>query len=484
MNEAPQNHRRSEAGMLSKVRAIDRRALVLLMLVVATASAVYAGIKAYQTIGRTPGELMDYADRRLKGHPRLEALVHPVFSIFRSTFDAPAAKVRAQMSFAVPPPPPRQGPKGPRLDSEPTPEGARIWRVGPNGPLLRISEAARLARPGDVVEIEAGDYRGDVALWLQSKLTIRGINGSVRLFADGRSAERKAIWVIRHGDFDVSNIDFIGAKVGDGNGAGIRFEGGNLRLRNCLFWGNQMGLMTSNTSKAADATLVIEDSEFAYSHVHGKWGHNLYVGTIASLKVSGSYFHHAGVGHLLKSRAKANDILYNRITDESGGRASYELEFPNGGTVRLVGNVVQQQRGAENSVMVSYGMEGYKWPLNVLYMGSNTLVNDHPWGGTFLRVAPGADRIVTANNLLVGPGRYRVEDSLEVFNDVRAEWDEFVRPSRQDYGLRRPKESLAYKPIEGEELELLLKPAAQYVHPRSVKQLTTAPRFVGAFSTP
>lgn len=475
--------RRSTGGMLSKVRTFDRRTLLLLVLVVGTATAATAGIGAYKYVGRTPGELMDYADRRLKGHPRLEAVAHPVFSMLRSAFDAPAAKVRTRMPFPVPPPPPRQGAQ-PLPDPEPVPDGVRIWRVGPGGPVFSISEAARLARSGDVVEIEAGDYRGDVAVWRQSKLTIRGVNGNARLFADGRSAERKAIWVIRQGDFDIANIDFIGAKVGDGNGAGIRFEGGNLRLRNCLFWGNQMGLMTSNSNKATDATLTIEGSEFAYSHVQNKWGHNLYVGTIASLTVSGSYFHHAGVGHLLKSRAKVNHILYNRLTDESGGRASYELEFPNGGLVRLVGNVVQQQVGAENSVMVAFGLEGYKWPLNVLYMGNNTLVNDHPYGGTFLRVAPGADRIVAANNLLVGPGRYKVEGGLTVFNDVRADWSAFVRPSRQDYGLKEPTAELAYRSFGDAELELLLKPVAQYVHPRTMKQLRSTPNYVGAAPSP
>ena len=55
-------------------------------------------------------------------------------------------------------------------------------------------------------------------------------------------------------------------------------------------------------------------------------------GPFAVLKVTGSYFHHAKSGHLLKSRAAKNLIFYNRLTDEIGGTASYELEFPNGGS--------------------------------------------------------------------------------------------------------------------------------------------------------
>ena len=337
-----------------------------------------------------------------------------------------------------------------------------------------------MARAGDVVEIEAGDYHGDVAVWEQSSITIRGVNGAARLFADGRSAEGKAIWVIRRGEFDISNIDFIGAQVEDGDGAGIRFEGGHLRLRSCLFWGNEMGLLTGGHETAPDATLVIEGSEFAYSHVRDKWGHNLYVGTIAHLTVTGSYFHHAGVGHLLKSRARVSDILYNRITDESGGRASYELDFPNGGFVRLVGNVIQQQRYTENSVLIAYGREGYKWPLNILLMGNNTLVNDHPHGGTFLHVAEGADNVATANNLLVGLGGYQVNDRFSAFNDVSVDWEAFVGPSRQDYRLSKPSARMAHRPHLDTALGSKLAPAAQYVEGNRIRPLPDGPMYVGA----
>jgi len=351
--------------------------------------------------------------------------------------------------------------------------------------LLRIADAARLAKDGDVVEIEAGDYRGDVAVWNQSKLTIRGINGAARLYADGQNAEGKAIWVIRNGQFDIANIDFVGASVSDGNGAGIRFEGGDLRLRHCLFWGNQFGLLTSGAGQAARARLTIESSEFAYSHVRGRWAHNLYVGTIDTLTVTGSYFHHADTGHLLKSRARVNHILYNRFTDESGGRASYELNFPNGGFVRLVGNVVQQQADTENSAMLAYGEEGYRWPDNQLLLGNNTLVNDHPHGGRFLAVAPGAVKVVTANNLWIGPGALHVPEGLSQFNDHDGDWDFLARPSRQDYRLREEAAArMPFRAMPDTALASTLTPMAQYIHPREVRALNSAPQVVGADQRP
>jgi hypothetical protein len=299
------------------------------------------------------------------------------------------------------------------------------------------------------------------------------------MIAGGRSAEDKAIWVIRRGDFDIANIDFIGTRVSDGNGAGIRFEGGSLRISHCLFWDNQMGLLTSD-APAADSTLNIANSEFAYSHVAGRWGHNLYVGGIAELTVTGSYFHHAGRGHLLKSRARRSLVLYNRLTDEAGGRASYELDFPNGGEVRVLGNIVQQQPETDNSTLIAFGEEGYKWPSNRLTVASNTLVNDLRYGGTFIMAAPGADSVLSANNLLVGPGVQRAGATFTSWNDVHADWEDLERPSRQDYRLRADDRRFAYRDAPGPTPPEATTPKAQYAHPRATIALSAPPQRVGS----
>lgn len=473
---------RSSRAKAAGARPARRRrwplALLLVLLGALLSGAVVAGW-LYRASGRTPAEILDHVDQRLLGHPRLEALAALPLGAVRTALSAPKAAERLAAPFVVPPPPPRRGAADvpPVL---PAPPGVRVWRVGPNGPLLRVADAARLAGDGDIVEIEAGDYRGDVAVWNQSRLTIRGVNGAARLFADGHSAEGKAIWVIQRGEFEIANVDFIGARVGDGNGAGIRFEGGHLRVSHCLFWGNQMGLLTSGGKEAAQATLEVHNSEFAYSHVEGRWGHNLYVGAIADLQVTASYFHHAGRGHLIKSRARRSTVLYNRLTDESGGRASYELDFPNGGIVRVLGNVVQQQPETDNSAIIAFGEEGYLWPENRLTVASNTLVNDLRTGGTFIFAAPGAAAVVSANNLLVGPGVQRVADGLLAWNDVHAEWEDLHRPSRQDYHLRLQEPRFAFSEPPGPTPRADVIPRASYVHPRATQELKGPPALVGA----
>jgi len=105
---------------------------------------------------------------------------------------------------------------------------ADTLQIGPHRQLKLPSQAARLARDGDVVNIDAGIYRGDVASWPQHRLTLRGLGKGAHLEALGNIAEDKAIWVIKGNDIRIENIELSGATAPALNGAGIRFEGTNL----------------------------------------------------------------------------------------------------------------------------------------------------------------------------------------------------------------------------------------------------------------
>jgi hypothetical protein len=191
-----------------------------------------------------------------------------------------------------------------------------------------LAEALRRAQDGDVIELQAGVHQGQVGVILQRRLTLRGVGGKAVLLAAGHSAEDKAILVVRNGEVRIENIEFRGTRVADGNGAGIRFERGRLWVQDCRFIDNQNGILTGN---AADAELTIHDSEFAAAPEGSKLPHLLYVGRIARFTLMGSHLHGGRHGHLLKSRARHNQVLYNRLDDRPDGQASYELDFPNGG---------------------------------------------------------------------------------------------------------------------------------------------------------
>jgi hypothetical protein len=57
----------------------------------------------------------------------------------------------------------------------------RVLHVGPSRELKVPSQAAKEARNGDIVEIDAADYRGDVAVWNQNDIVIRGVGAAGRI---------------------------------------------------------------------------------------------------------------------------------------------------------------------------------------------------------------------------------------------------------------------------------------------------------------
>lgn len=281
-----------------------------------------------------------------------------------------------------------------------TPATAATLAVTPEQGLV---DALRRAADGDVIELAPGDYRGQVGVIEQRRLTLRGVGGRAVLHAAGRHAEGKATLVVRHGDVLIENIEFRGSRVPDRNGAGIRFERGRLTVLNCAFFDNENGILTANFG---DAELVVRDSDFGLAPRGTPLPHLLYVGRIARFTLSGSRFSGGAAGHLVKSRSRVSEVHNNRLVDGVGGQAAYELEFPNGGAVTVVGNVIGQSAGTTNPVIVSYGAEGYGDGPHSLSLSDNTLVNQAGQRAVFVRVRESPQPISqrVQGNRLYGPG--------------------------------------------------------------------------------
>lgn len=354
---------------------------------------------------------------------------------------------------------------------------ASVLQVGPQRIVKTLRHAARVVKPGTVVEVDAGTYVGDVAVWTQPDVTLRTVGGRVRLVANGVAAEGKGIWVVRAPRMRVTGFDFEGARVPDRNGAGIRLDNGSLQVHDCRFLLNEMGLLTNNDPHTR---LEVEGCEFGFNQRPDGHNHNLYAGRIASLSVTGCYFHHARSGHLLKSRAAINSIRYNRFTDEAGGTASYELEFPDGGLAIVLGNIIGQSADTENRHMISFGAESYHWRRNALYLAHNTLIDPLAWGGIFLRVARGASAVLAVNNLLVGRGSIDTSGDVEFRNNLHATAEDFVDLSRYDCRLRSSSHLIGRAAEVGEVAGTSLQPTAEYHHPRMVRTLENVTHNPGA----
>jgi hypothetical protein len=278
---------------------------------------------------------------------------------------------------------------------------AAILRVGPDKPYKTVRSAAAAVKDGDIVEIDGGLYSRDVAVWRKNNITVRAVGGRAHLRADGANESGKGIWVVQGNNFAVEGVEFSGASVSDQNGAGIRAETtGALTIRNCYFHDNEEGILGPDDS---NAEVVIENSTFENNGYGDGYSHNIYIGRIQSFTLRSSYSHKARVGHNIKSRARQNYILYNRIMDEDIGTASYQIDLPEGGLSFIIGNIIQQGLLAENSSIISYATENTNAGVLELYVVNNTIVNDRPNGGTFLQMRAGTKANVV-NNIIYGPG--------------------------------------------------------------------------------
>jgi len=276
--------------------------------------------------------------------------------------------------------------------------------VGPGKKYAKPSQAIAAAKDGDVIEIDAaGTYVDDSAKIQRNKLTIRGIGeGRAVLRCTKNIPNGKGIFVTKGSDLVIENIEFVGARVRDRNGAGIRADGKNLTVRRCKFHDCQDAIL------GGAGTVLIEYCEFSHN---GKSRHpvthNLYMSRrVDKLIYRFNYSHFTDIGHLLKSRAKENHILYNRLTDEDG-TGSYVINLPNGGRSVIIGNILQKGRKGGNTTIIAYGEEGKVWPGSELYIVNNTMINEYPRGTPwFIRVrkVPEDFKLVVKNNIFAGRG--------------------------------------------------------------------------------
>ncbi len=348
---------------------------------------------------------------------------------------------------------------------------AATLQVGPNKTYAAPCAAIGAAADGDTIEIDAaGSYVGDVCGWTKNGLTLRGVNGRPKIDAGGQASGGKATWVIAGNDTTVENVELTGASVPAMNGAGIRQEGANLTVRGCYFHDNEDGILAGDN---AASDIVVEKSEFNHNGFGDGYSHNFYINHVKSFTFRESWSHRATEGHLLKSRAAENYVLYNRLTGEDG-TDSYELDFPNGGKTYVIGNVIEQGPTTHNPNILIYREEGANAnnPSTELYVVNNTFVND-AGGGTFVTIDAGVTTpAILTNNIFFGPGTVTNQASAVIAASCTMD-PLFVDAAGFDFhlGVASPCKDAGVDPAMGGSMPLL--PTRQYVHPASSEGRTS-----------
>jgi hypothetical protein len=319
------------------------------------------------------------------------------------------------------------------------PASAATRSVGAGKTYATPCKAFAAATAGDLIEIQAGTYTGDVCTISQSNLTIRGVNGRPKIAAGGKSAGGKAIWVVGGANITIDNVEMYGAAVADKNGAALRLEGTNFTLRNSFLHDNENGILSGvNTA----STITIENNEFGHNGRGDGYTHNVYIGKAGKLTFRYNFSHDANVGHNLKTRALYNTIAYNRFSSlragETGstaaGKPSYEVNVPNGGTTFIIGNVIMQPTAGNNPAMVSYGEEGTSGYATDLYVVNNTFINDDASRGYFVTVRNAATAAKLINNIFSGYGTVTTQTNAIQTSNYQALSVGFV--NRAAYDLR------------------------------------------------
>jgi len=349
---------------------------------------------------------------------------------------------------------------------------AATLSVGPGKTYSAPCAAFNAAKDGDTVEIAGNNvYKGDVCGIYRNNLVVRGVNGRPVIDANGANAMGKAIWVVGANNVTIENVEMLGARVPDQNGAALRLEGTGFTLRQSFLHDNENGIL-SGANTASD--VLIEYSEFGHNGHGDGYTHNLYIGNVKSLTFRYNYSHDANAGHNLKSRAQRNTIYNNRFSSTAPGQSgstvagapSYEVDLPNGGTSYVIGNVIEQPAANSNPNVLAYGEEGASNPGQDLYVVNNTFLNDSGSGGTFVMIGSGVNTpALLQNNIFAGVGTMTNQGNATLKTNYSAVSPAFV--NRAGYDLHpaagAPMINAGSAPGNGAD-GFAMAPIAQYVH--------------------
>lgn len=216
------------------------------------------------------------------------------------------------------------------------PSPAATLEVGPNQTFKAPSAAAAVAKNGDRIGIEPGQYF-DCAVWNADNLVIESTGPGVVM--TDKACMGKELFVIEGENTTVRNLTLTRSRVPDMNGAGIRLDNGNLTVDNVKFIDNQNGIFGG----VPGTTVTIRNSEFDKNGTcEVACAHWIYIENVDLLRVEDSHFSNTRQGHSIKSRALRTEVTGSTITDGPEGTSSYLIEAPNGGTLIVRDNTLEK----------------------------------------------------------------------------------------------------------------------------------------------
>jgi hypothetical protein len=252
------------------------------------------------------------------------------------------------------------------------PAASATLEVGTGKTYPMPSAAAAQAKDGDRIVIAPGSYF-DCAIWKANNITIQGASADTTVITD-KTCQGKALFITQGANITVRDLTLTRARVPDGNGAGIRAEGGDLTVEHVNFVNNQDGILAASTP---GKSIIIRDSRFIRNGSCESSGcaHGIYVNELGLLRVERSTFFETKEGHHIKSRAARTEVIGCDLADGADGTSSYSIDVPNGGAAVVRGNHIQKGPKSQNhTAALMIGEEGVSQPTPEITVEQNTFV--------------------------------------------------------------------------------------------------------------
>ncbi|MDF8333155.1 right-handed parallel beta-helix repeat-containing protein [Novosphingobium cyanobacteriorum] len=199
---------------------------------------------------------------------------------------------------------------------------------------------------------------------------------------DGAICEGKATLVVRGRSARVEGLVFQNLRIGEGNGAGIRLEKGDLTVRQSWFRDSDQGILSADDP---NGQVLIEKSTFSRLGRCDRGlscAHSVYFGDYGSVTIRNVRFEQGRGGHYVKSRAARIEVSDSSFDDSQGRATNYMIDLSAGATGAIRGNWMVQGQDKENySAFITNAAEGRVHSADGLVIEANVA-----------RLAPGVDR--------------------------------------------------------------------------------------------
>ena len=252
------------------------------------------------------------------------------------------------------------------------------------------------------IRIATGRYE-DCAVQEAGRVTFIAETRGTAIF-DGGICEDKATLVLRGQSARVEGVIFTHMRVGDGNGAGIRIEHGDLTVVQAMFVDGQCGILSATDPRG---TISIDQSTFSRlgKEPDGSGAHSLYIGNYGALRVTNSRFERGAGGHYLKSRSPRIEAVNNSFDDSQGQDTNYMIDLSEGAVGRIAGNTFVQGTGKENysTLIAVHAEEGHN-PSAGLIIEDNvaSVAPGFQWTSAFVGDWSGEALVIRNNRLAAG----------------------------------------------------------------------------------